>query len=251
MASSLNFSEMIFEGPTLHELPLLGRHYYTQSLKYKGSDLVLTSDWFRSDGFKYSIDKKPEMLVRLFPDTNSILKGIEDLAIQTIKLPAEYQHSGPIEPIFKRMPAIRNLYVKVNQDAVVFNKMHMPIKREELSYGDYRVMLHVKGIYIGTHGYGGKLASLQVRICQIQFIPVAIQCLFPSIVSQQTIEKPSEKVPETPQPDVTANLSTRKTRRPKLQRQNAMIENRQQQQQKLQSLPSEFFADLDEDTNMC
>lgn len=251
MALTLNFSDLKFEEPIHHELPLVGRHYYTQALKYKGSDLLATSDWFRSDGFKYSIDKKPELLVKLFPNTNLMLKGIEDVAIETVKLPAEYQHSGPIEPVFKRMPDITNRYVKINYDAAIFNKVRLPIKKEELSYGDYRVMLHVKGIYIGAHGYGGKLASLQVRICQIQFIPIAIQCLFPNIAQQAAVQKPSNNAPETPQPDVTANLTTKKTRRPKLQRQNAMIENRQQQKQEnLQSLPSEFFADLDEDTNM-
>lgn len=247
MADTLNFSEVTFEEPTHHELPLVGRHYYTQALKYKGSDLLLTSDWFRSDGIKYSMDKKPELLVKVFPSTNFIFKSIENLAIQSMKLPNEYQHTGPIEPIFKRMPDLTNRYVKLNYDAAIFNKMRIPIKKEELAYGDYRVMLHVKGIYIGTHGYGGKLASLQVRICQVQFIPVTIQCLFPCFSATQPGVASQDKVPEAPQPDITANLITKKTRRPRLQRQNAMTENRQQ---KLQTLPAEFFADLDEDTNM-
>ena len=139
---------------------------------------------------------------------------------------------------------MNHIYVKLNHDTMFFNKLCMTIKKEDLSYGEYRVILHVKGLYIGIHGQGPKLASLQFRICQVQFNPIAIQCLFnaPTLPPQNMA---AMNPPETPQPGQTKKL----TRRPKLQRQNAVIETKAQEMETMRPMgqfPGDsLFSDLD------
>ena len=59
-------------------------------------------------------------------------------------------------------------------------------------------------------------------------------------------------VPETPQPGIgpmsltQPTQPTKKGRKPKLQRQNAVMDtNQNQEQPRLESLPADFFNDLD------
>ena len=75
-------------------------------------------------------------------------KLVEDEAIRQLKIPADLQNSQSNENVFKRLPAMQYVYAKMNRDAVFFNKYCTVIKREDLNYGEYRVILQVKGLYL-------------------------------------------------------------------------------------------------------
>lgn len=252
--TALNCKQLKFDKPERHDLSSGNRHYYTQSLNYNGRQLMLTTDWFRSEGICYGLDKRPEMLVSLSPHYRNIFKAIEEEAIKQLKLPSEFQTNESNEAVFKRMPSSTAIFAKLNRDAAFFNKLCNPLKRDELTYGDYRVILHVKGIYIGQHGHASKLVSLQLRICQVQFIPLTILCLFDKSNVTPTVFKDQSQavnhnqlvknLPETPQPG-----TTKKIRRPRLQRQNAVTETKVQEsmQQPMEKFPTDFFDDLDLD----
>ena len=211
---------------------------------------------------KESFDKKFEILVPIPDEYMRLLTNIENLAInEGLKLPVEFQTNVGHEEVFKRLPIRANLYIKVNHDVACFDKNCKPIKMEAMTTGDYRVVIHVKGLYIGTHS-NGKLVSLQLRICQIQNLSKVPVCMFTCVPSwpmsgsqkrQMVSTNISMPVPETPQPGVEAaplNVPTKKGRKPKLQRQNAVVESRIQQEEhrQMETLPPDFFHDIDLNT---
>lgn len=214
--NALAISDVKFLDAVRHELSS-NRYYYTQDLKYRGSDLYLTSDWFRSDGLKQSMDRKPEMLVKTDGDLRLMLQCLDAEAKRQLRIPAEFASTMYFnnETAYRSMSESGFLFIKLEYSTGFFNKLCQSLKAEELGYGDYRVIIHVKGIYIGPHGQGSKLASLQLRIHQIQYCPVVIQCLFsssivsPSIVPQALGSGGNVTVPPTPQPgQVAAPFST-------------------------------------------
>lgn len=249
LETALNAKHLKFDPPERHELSNVNRYYYTQNLQYNGKDLMFTTDWFKSEGIRYGLDKKPEMLVPVSEIFHKTFNLVEDEAIRQLKVPAELQNNQSNENVFKRLPLMKYAYAKLNRDAVFFNKYCTVLKREELSYGEYRVILHVKGLYIGPHGQASKLASLQLRICQIQYCPIAVQCLFSTPIAP--VAQPQNTTPmippQTPQPGVSKKLK----RPTKLQRQNAVIEKpiREIDQRQVEQFPADFFADLDFDDN--
>ena len=138
------------------------------------------SDWFSSIGIKRTYDSKPEILVPISLEHLNLLKNIEDFAIQSgLQLPKELQSNVSNEVIYKRIPKRSSLYLKVNHDAMFFDNNCQPLRVDDLSRGDYRVQIHIKGLYIGQHP-AGKLVSMQIRIVQLQFIPRV--CVFTPVV---------------------------------------------------------------------
>ena len=249
METALNAKLLKFDPLERHELNSVNRHYYTQRLQYNDNDLMLQVDWFKSEGIRHGFDKKPEMLIPVSQVFNKNLKLVEDEAIRQLKLPADLQNSLSNENAFKHLPLLKYVYAKLNRDTVVFNKYCTVLKKEALTYGEYRVILHVKGLYIGPHGQANKLASLQLRICQIQFCPIIVECLFntPLAPVGQSQNTTVMNPPQTPQPG-----QSKKLKRPtKLQRQNAVIEKpiRQIDQRPVEQFPADFFSDLDFDDN--
>ena len=246
--------EFYFEPPVRHELQSADRFYYTQALKVNGQNFYASSDWFTCNGIQEGFDKKKELLVPFQKELATQLKNIESFAIaEGLKVPVEFQSMQSSADIFKRQPDRDSLYIKLDYDVAGFDKMCKPLALENMVFGDYRVIIHFKGLYIGNHPGSGKLASVQLRISQIQYVPRFVPCLFASIPSLPPSEKSApvtvfNSVPETPQPGSSvAGLAAKKGRKPKLQRQNAMIENRPQveaQTQKLDTLPPEFFNEI-------
>ena len=158
---TFNPSDIKFEEPVRHQILSHGRHYYTQALKCKGNDLLLTSDSFISHGVSYNhMDNKPEIKVQKCQGITDVLHAIEELAMKQLKLPSEYKHTGTVQPIFKRFPMTSNLFFKLSHDAVFFDKERNMMQPVNVGYGSYRVILKVVGIYIGPHGNTEKLASL-------------------------------------------------------------------------------------------
>ena len=252
---TFNYDDLKFEDLQYKELAGLNRHYYMQNLKHQDKDLYIQTDWFTGNGVKEAFDNKKEMLVSLTPTFHSFLKGIEEVAIRNgLKLPVEFQTGHAVADIFKRLPEQSNLFIKLNYDASCFNQNGQVVKMESLSHGDYRAVVHVKGLYIGHHP-AGKLVSLQLRIVQIQFVPRQPLCLFVPIPAPALQNESHDKhtvvhVPETPQPGIESAplvpTPAKKGRRStKAQKQNAANEAKvqQEEQRRLESVPAEFFND--------
>lgn len=211
-------------------------------MKFKGQDFYIPIEWFRSSGPEDSLDKKPQLLVPIPKEYTNLLTEIQNLAIRNgLKLPAEFQMIGNKEEAFKRLPARDMFFIKLNHDVACFNKERQLMKLAALSIGDYRVMIHVKGLYIGSHGNTNKVASLQLRICQIQHAPVMPTCMFSAVLETSAGEKTLQQVQQI------TEAPKKPARKPKLQRQNAVIEQRIQpmEEQRVETLPSNFFDDID------
>ena len=245
-------SNIKFEAPVRHELRDGSRCYYTQDLKFQGGELLVQTEWFQSSGVKDGLESyKKEMLVPISNELRQLLKEIETLAIdEGLRLPAEfggYQKPPSNANIFKHLPLTdrEKLFVKLNYDAVGFDKYCKPFAFDKMQTGQFRAVIHVKGLYIGNHpANDGKLASLQMRITQIQNDPKSVQCLFKG--NNSTLASTFSAVPQTPQPavePVPLTQPAKKGRKPKLQRQNAVTDANQNQE--LSRLPPDFFNDLD------
>ena len=66
LETSMNVKLLKFDPIDRHDLSNQNHHYYTQDLIYNDRELIFTTDWFRSGGIHFGLDKKPEMLVQTF-----------------------------------------------------------------------------------------------------------------------------------------------------------------------------------------
>ena len=67
LETSMNVKLLKFDPIDRHDLSNQNHHYYTQDLIYNDRELIFTTDWFRSGGIHFGLDKKPEMLVPTSP----------------------------------------------------------------------------------------------------------------------------------------------------------------------------------------
>ena len=208
-----------FKAATVHELQSLGKSYHLQRLVMDNDqDVLLTSDWFRSDGIKTGMNNRPEMLFKAVGPVRDILNSIESEACRQLKIPQSLirergiSHKTPMANMYRPLNQMDYLFARIHRDCVIFNTRHQVIRKEECGFGEYRVLVHVTGIYIGDHAQDSKLASLQLRITQIQFREVSTVCLMEAM------------------PGLCRN--------PTLQQQNAMDPT-------LDSITAEFLAEMD------
>ena len=224
----------------------INRVYYTQDVKYSGSDLILPTDWFHSTGVTKTLDQKPEMLVPISEFHSQVLKTVEDLAIQSAaKLTNEFSPHDINEATYKRLPENQKLYIKLHHEAAFFDKNCQRLNLDALSKGDYRLMIHVKSLYIGFHP-SGKLVSLQLRVIQLQHISRVPQCLFSNMSDLPQIPA-TITPPKNIAKNTEASVPNKRGRKPKLQRQNALSDVRIQQEEhrRLESIPADFFDNID------
>ena len=206
--------------------------------------MLLSVDWFYGNGAK-EVGNNHDLLVPLSLECRSILKSVEDAAItKGLKIPADFQTgSASHEQLFKRLNLQPNMFIKLSKDVDCFDKDCKPMQRAMMDRGDYRVMIHVKGLYIGRHNSADKLISLQLRIAQIQYMPKTVSCMFPCAQTpvtgnMQAVSFFQNQVPPTPQPGAMPEAPLKKPgRKPKLQRQNAVVEKNNH--------VDEVIADLD------
>ena len=257
---TFNPTDITFEEPTRHQILPLGRSYYTQALKCSGNDLIIASDWFSSShGISYShMDHKPEIRVMNCQAIVKILHTIEDVAVKQLKLPAEFNHSGSNEPVFKRLPSAYNLFFKLSSDCVFFDENKSITKPVDWGFGNYRVVFKIVGLYIGPHGMTEKLASLQVRIIQVQYEQTTPPCYFDMMVpipkpqlslfqNNNCPKPPAEvKLPLLDESTQTKVAVSKKKGRPKLARLNSVMDTRLQQSK--ESNPAEVDTDVDMDS---
>lgn len=214
------------------------RHYYTQLLTYNNDNLYIQTDWFESQGLRYSSPFKSEMLVAMNSLTKNALSTIQAEAIKQLKFPAEFNVPEDRKAAcFKSLPLTAGMiFAKCTQATRVFDTNCNMIAKESCKYGKYRVILQPTGIYIGAHGTSKNLASLQLKIAQIQYEEINIPCMFAPLAesSNQPVaevvhnNKPKstivQKAIEQIEAAAVEMAPKKKPRRPKLQRQNAMID---------------------------
>ena len=145
------------------------------------------------------------------------------------------------------------MFAKLHRDCSVFNARREMIKRSDLGYGEYRVLLCVKGLYIGKNNENGVTASLHIIIFQIQYREVNVACLFESSAGMvvhstppttpSTVPPPPPQAP-TEQPSTTNKKNARNKAKPGLARQNGNPVVEAQQQVPTEALPQDFFIDL-------
>ena len=89
-------------------------------------------------------------------------------------------------------------YMTIEPEAPVFNMQRERQTNVELGEGEYRCMVHVRGVYIGAHGSLPKFASLQLRIVQVMYTPRSIRggdtCLFLPMSDGEEEEEEVESV---------------------------------------------------------
>ena len=222
----LDTQALQFQEPIRYELSGGDKHYYLQDIKYNGNALYITSDWFLSEGPKKDDRSKAEMLIKIDPSTKNILKFIEDEAKTQVAFPNEYQVQNDKRDVyFKSLPDKDFLYIKFDQGIQCYDKKLRPMALANLQYGKYRVILFVKGIYIGGHGSNEHLASLHLKIKQIQCESLTLPCMFRKDESVTPVNNEHYVTEITPRTSaVTAQPRKKKSRRPRLERQNAMAE---------------------------
>ena len=237
-----------------------GKKYYMQLATNNGQDIMICSDWFRSDGMKAGIDKKPEMLLKTGGRLREVLNVIEAEAVKQLHIPSELVSQFGLtatqldgKTFYKPVHNGEYMYIKLHRDCAFFNAKREVMKKCDVGYGEYRVVIHVKGLYIGQNE-NGPTASLHLRIFQVQYRDVNVTCLFETSAglltnaSQPNTQNPQNMPPETPsanppQPTTSGKKNGRKGAKATLQRQNGtMIES--QQQVPLEVLPQDFISEF-------
>ena len=201
-----------------------------QFLLYDGKRLYIETPSFPSDGPRAS---PLNGVIHLpIPDTcvGEVLK-VDEVAREKFVVPTtvpeawrEKARNG--EPVYKSMGnAAEKHYFKFDDALLVFNSKREVIDQDEFGMGEYKCILHVKGIYIGGHGELDRFASLQCRIIQMMYTPAeeyADGCLFshsPELPELDVGMRPTDD--NTAQPPPPPPPSSSKASRPKLLRLNA------------------------------
>ena len=247
-----------FSDPIPQVIHTTGKKYYMQLATNNGQDILICSEWFRSDGLKPGIDKKPEILFKTAGKCRDALNVIENEAIRQLRMPPEVLSelglsAGQLEnkALYKPLHKGEFMYAKLHRDCSFFNAKRESIKNSDLAYGDYRVVIAVKGLYIGSHSENGTKASLHVRIFQLQYREVNVACLFDGVTGMLTngsqIATPSTSQPPPPPQPAQASTAGRKNGRknakPPMMRQNEMVIEGTSAAA-LESLPPDFFNDF-------
>ena len=269
-----------FSDPIAQTIESNGKKYYMQTVTNDGKDVFICSDWFRSEGIKPGFDKKPELLFKTVGKVRDVLNVIEHEAVRQLRMPPELvsnlsltESQLDVKTIYKPVHSGDVMYAKLHRDCSFFNLKREVIKKTDLEYGEYRVVIHVKGLYIGNHPEKGVTASLHIRIFQIQYRELNVQCLFDltsGIVSSPLSQSNAQNIPtDAPTPifqssypppptEQPLTTNTKKTQQPSttnkkngrgkskagLMRQNGTATVEALQQVPMEALPNDFFADL-------
>ena len=126
MASPTNF---LFGEPIRCELQSLDKGYYLQRLSVDtyGVNVLITSDWFRSDGIRGGVNNKPEMLFNTSGVVRTYLNAIENAAVQQLKIPLDLvrEHGIPTEcpaaSLYRPLNQSEYIYAKLERECPIFN----------------------------------------------------------------------------------------------------------------------------------
>ena len=263
--SAMTGHKIQFSDPVPHVLESVGKTYYMQDATNNGQQIMICSDWFRSDGIKIGLDKKPELMFKTAGRVREALNIIENEAVRQLRMPSELQslvvkNGGQMDnkSLYKPVFGGDYMYAKLHRDCSFFNSRREMIKKNDLGYGDYRVVCVIRGLYIGSQNGDSVMASLHVRIFQIQYREVNVTCLFENAAGMLSnmsggMVTNSSSPPETPtisplaqpqpQPSTSSRKNSRKGAKPALPRQNnGPVEA--MQHVPTEALPQDFYEDF-------
>ena len=241
MAVPVQTTNIHFHEPCMQLIDSVQKKYYMQKVTRNGENVIVLSDWFRCDGVRQGLDKKPEMIVEVSDNVRNQLNALEVEAVRQLQLTNEMLSemgvtAAPVnsEAIYKPIFKGNYMYVKLDRDCSLFNTHSEMMRKGDAGYGEYRVVLKVCGLYIGvTSGNSNLMASLQLRVAQIQFREIKVACMFDqmeALPSTSKIQQASPPPPPTPQaPKRTTQQpsgkqragATKKTTKPNLVRQES------------------------------
>lgn len=178
MSVILNFdsSKLRFDGP--HTVRGSQMSFQYQSLSYDGQPCLLQTKPFIASGLtKSKFQDQPQMFI---PSSSiPVLIDIDEIAKKALIFPEDAPSS------WKEAFDSGEAYKSLNIDKLYLKTKNLIIYDTEgdqydgeLKQGTYSAILHVVGIYIGSHGTTTKRASLQVKVKQLQYEPLADKCLF-------------------------------------------------------------------------
>ena len=152
---------------------------YYQNASMDSKPLYVETSSFYSRGLNKS-KFSDQMQLRIPEECTSTLIQIDEKAKQALKCPPNFakkwRKDFENKEIYKSLPYDK-LFLKFSADWKCFNKEGEVIDIA-LTAGNYRLVLHVIGIYIGNHGSTPYLASLQVKIKQVEFEPEGEESMF-------------------------------------------------------------------------
>lgn len=227
VTNAMDVAQLKFNEPISHDINDGEKTYYMQDLIYQNQPLYIQSDWFLSDGPKLNDYKKPELLVKIDGQMKSLFQAVENAARTQVKYPEAFKFDSTKnkDDFYRKLPEKGAMYCKLDRAVQAFDKNCKLLSANSLAYGKYRVIIHIKGIYIGQHGEQTYLSSLHMKIVQIQYVAEYLPCLFSltPIVHQGVKEQISSN--DKNDKNVPPSKSKKTSRRPRLQRQNAMVDN--------------------------
>jgi len=187
-------------------------------LTNQNQNFYFQSDWFTSDPPKLNAYQKSEILVKNSAEIRMMLQFITDSAMAKAVLPNEvaFHEAKEKKELFKPIPKTDNFFVKIDRGIQCYDKTCTAIPYESLSFGKYRVIVHVKSVYYGRHGEEPHKASLVLKVAQLQYEKQTMPCLF--------LDEPlaNKNISEPPLATSTPIDVKKKRTRPRLQRQNTI-----------------------------
>ena len=191
MSTILHFDPSKLTFARAHGVRANHLNYQFQTVTYDGQSCLLQTKPFLASGLiKSQFQDKPQVLI---PMTSiPILKVIDEKAKEALDFPEDAPSSWKDSFISKEAYKSLNtekLYLKT-KDLQIYDINGEPYD-EELKEGTYSAILHVVGIYIGSHGSTDKRASLQVKVKQLQYEPRFNKCLFVKPTEMTSNVKPS------------------------------------------------------------
>ena len=205
MAAPVQTTNIHFHEPCMQMIDSVQKKYYIQKVTTNGENVLLLSDWFCCDGVKQGLDRKSEMIVGVSDNVRNHLNSLEAEAVRQLQLTNEMLSemgipAAPVnsEAIYKPIFRGNYMYVKLDRDCSLFNTQSELMRKGDAGYGEYRVMLKVCGLYIGvTSDNSTLMASLQLRIAQIQFREIKVACMFDEMEAVASTSKAQQQSPQT------------------------------------------------------
>jgi len=161
----------------------IGNTFYFQTLNYGDDGFYLQVPFFHSNGMSTSGYSNMRQMRVTFPKWQQvILKTIDSFAKECVELPESaptHWRKALEEGVgYKELPEFDTLFLKLSDHFQAFDLFTNAMECEDLKRGRYMGLVHVTGLYIGSHGSTGKVASLQMKVLQLVYEPLPIdKCL--------------------------------------------------------------------------
>ena len=206
---------------------------FYQYLRYNNSRTILIqSDKFETDGIRRSqFDENTyQLAVPKSALANTVMR-LDDYLSSTFTMPSIVPSTFKVAEPYKKLAnkPHEDVFIKIDSEKLrVYdferNEIHFD-NFNKLQHGQYKVIIKICGIYIGSHGSIPKFASLQMKIVQIMYQrQFENDCYFLTDETSAIMSSPQRSPPPSPglpSFDTIDELPQQSTK-PSLSRQNAL-----------------------------